>query len=199
MVFTLAYPILVAGSVTLLGARSAALVLLGVHLLARLRTLRRDLERARGLLLLAASVAVLLALGAILDDPRFLLAYPSLVNAALLVHFAWSLRGVPIAERFARMEASDPSELDATALRYCRRVTLVWCAFFVVNGGIATALAAWAPRAVWALYTGGISYVLVGLVFTVEYVIRRARFGRFGPGIVDRTLARLLSRSEASP
>ena len=199
LLFTVAYPVLVATSLAFLGARTAALVLLGVFLLARARTLRRDLERARGLLLLAASVAVLLALGAILDDPRFLLAYPSLVNAALLVHFAWSLRTVPIAERFARMEAADPSELDAAALRYCRRVTLVWCGFFLVNGGIATALAAWAPRSVWALYTGGISYLLVGLVFAVEYVIRKARFGRFGPGLVDRALARLLSRSEASP
>ncbi len=199
LLFTVAYPVLVATSLAFLGARTAALVLLGVFLLARARTLRRDLERARGLLLLAASVAVLLALGAILDDPRFLLAYPSLVNAALFVHFAWSLRTVPIAERFARMEAADPSELDAAALRYCRRVTLVWCGFFLVNGGIATALAAWAPRSVWALYTGGISYLLVGLVFAVEYVIRKARFGRFGPGLVDRALARLLSRSEASP
>ncbi len=199
LVFTLAYPLLVAASVAFLGARTAALVLLGVHLLARARTLRRDLVKARGLLVLAASVAVLLAVGAILDDPRFLLAYPSLVNAALLVHFAWSLRTVPIAERFARMEAADPSELDAAALRYCRRVTVVWCAFFVVNGAIATALAVWAPRSVWAIYTGGISYALVGVVFGVEYVIRRARFGRFGPGLVDRGLARLLSRWEASP
>jgi peptidoglycan/xylan/chitin deacetylase (PgdA/CDA1 family)/uncharacterized membrane protein len=199
LVFNLGYPVLVAGSVALLGARSAALVLLGVHAVGRLRTLRRDLERGRGLLVLAATVAVLLALGAILDDPRYLLAYPSLVNAALFVHFAWSLRGVPIAERFARIEARDPGELDATAIRYCRRVTVVWCAFFVVNGGIATALAAAAPRGVWAAYAGGVSYVLVGLVFAAEYVVRRARFGRFGPGLVDRALARLLSRREVSP
>jgi uncharacterized membrane protein len=137
LVFTLAYPVLVAFSVTFLGARTAALVLLGVHVLARLRTLRRDLLRARGLLVLAASVAVLLALGAILDDPRFLLAYPSLVNAALLVHFGWSLRTVPVAERFARMEAGG-EELDGSALRYCRRVTVVWCAFFAANGGVAS-------------------------------------------------------------
>jgi peptidoglycan-N-acetylglucosamine deacetylase len=199
LVFTVAYPLLVAGSLAFLGARSAALVLLGVHLLARLRTLRRDLEKARGLVLLAALVGVLLLLGAILDDPRYLLAYPSLVNAALLVHFAWSLRTVPVAERFARLEAKDPGQLDATALRYCRRVTIVWCAFFVLNGGIATALAIWAPRAVWAAYTGGISYLLVGLLFASEYVVRRSRFGRFGPGPVDRVLARLLARSEPPP
>lgn len=196
--FTVAYPILVAASVAWLGARTAALVLLGLHVAMRLRTLRRDLERARGLLGLAALVAVLLALAAILDDARYLLAYPSLVSLALLAYFGWSLRGIPVVERFARMEAG-AEELDEAALRYCRRVTVVWCAFFVVNGGIATALAVWASRGVWAVYTGGVSYVLVGLVFAVEYVVRRARFGRFGTGLVDRILARLLSSGAEVP
>jgi uncharacterized membrane protein len=194
--FTLAYPLLVAGSLAFLEARWAALALLALHLAMRLRTLRRDLQRARGLLALAASVAVLLALAAILDDPRFLLAYPTLVNAALLANFAWSLRTVPIAERFARMETS---ELTGPQIRYCRNVTLTWCAFFVLNGGLAAALALRAPRAVWAIYTGAVSYALVGLLFAAEYVLRKARWGHFGPGRVDRTLARLLGRTEGSP
>jgi uncharacterized membrane protein len=193
--FTLAYPLLVAGSLAFLGARWAALVLLGLHLAVRLRTLRRDLERARGLLALGGSVAVLLALAAVLDDPRFLLAYPTLVNAALLANFAWSLRGVPIAERFARMEAAD---LTFPQIRYCRNVTLIWCGFFVLNGAVATALAVRAPRAVWAIYTGLLSYLLVGLLFATEYVIRRARWGRFGPGLVDRTLKRVLRSAGGS-
>ena len=199
LLFTLGYPVLVALSLAFLGARAAALILLAVFAAARLRTLRRDLARARGLVALGGSVATLLVLSALLDDPRFLLAYPSLVNAALLLHFAWSLRGVPIAERFARMEVSDPAELGEAGVRYCRRVTLVWCGFFIVNGGLATALAVWAPRTVWAVYTGGVSYLLVGLVFAVEYVVRKTRYGRFGPGIVDRILARLLRRAESSP
>lgn len=194
--FTLAYPLLVAGSLAYLGARWAALVLLGLHLALRLRTLRRDLERARGLVALAASVALLLLLAAILDDPRFLLAYPTLVNAALLANFAGSLRTVPIAERFARLETS---ELTGPQIRYCRNVTLTWCAFFVLNGGLSTALALQAPRTVWAIYTGAVSYALVGLLFAAEYVVRKARWGRFGPGWVDRTLARLLGRAEGSP
>ena len=190
---TLAYPILVAVSVTLLGARFAALILLGLFTLSRLRTLRRDLLRARALTALAASVVVLLALAAVLDDPSFLLAYPSLVNAVLLVQFGWSLRGgSSMAERFARLEVSD---LSAAEIRYCRGVTLTWCGFFALNGGVCTALALQAPRAVWAAYTGGIAYVLMGLLFAGEYVIRKARFGRFGANAVDRVLARVLRRA----
>lgn len=196
LLFTLAYPLLVAGSLAYLGARWAALTLLAVHLALRLRTLRRDLQRARGLLALAAGVALLLLLAAVLDDPRFLLAYPTLVNVALLAGFAWSLRTVPVAERFARLETS---ELTGSQLRYCRNVTLTWCAFFAANGALSAALALRAPRAVWAVYTGAVSYALVGLLFAAEYVVRKARWGRFGPGLVDRTLARLLGRAEGAP
>jgi uncharacterized membrane protein len=195
--FVVGYPVMVVLSVAYLGARTAALVLLAVLVAGRLRTLRQDLRKARALTALAASVAALLVAAAVLDDPRFLLAYPSLLNAVFLVQFGWSLRsGIPMAERFARMAVSD---LSPAEIRYCRAVTLVWCAFFALNGGAATALALWAPRTAWAIYAGGVSYVLVGLVSAVEYVIRKARFGRFGPGIADRLLARLFPGAGASP
>ncbi|HYD39821.1 MAG TPA: polysaccharide deacetylase family protein [Anaeromyxobacter sp.] len=193
LVLAVGYPVLVALSVAFLGARLAALSLLGLLVLSRARTLRRDLQRARALTALAGSVGLLLVMGAILDDARFLLAYPSLVNAVLLAQFAWSLRGTPIAERFARLEVE---ALTAAEIRYCRRVTVAWCVFFVLNGGAATALAVAAPRAVWAAYTGGVSYALMGLLFAVEYVVRKARYGRFGRGLVDRILARALGRVE---
>lgn len=196
LLLTVFYPVLVAVSVAFLGARSAALVLLVLLVVTRARTLRRDLARARALAALAGSVAVLLVLAAVLDDPRFLLAYPSLVNLVFLVQFAWSLRGTPMAERFARLEASD---LSPAEVRYCRRVTLTWCGFFVLNGGAATALAVLASQTVWAAYTGGISYLLMGLLFAGEYVVRKARYGRFGPGLHDRILARLLRRAEGAP
>lgn len=57
-------------------------------------------------------------------------------------------------------------------------MTVVWCAFFLVNGSAATALAVWAPRSWWAAYCGVISYLLVGTLFAVEYLIRKRRFGR---------------------
>jgi uncharacterized membrane protein len=55
---------------------------------------------------------------------------------------------------------------------YCRRVTAAWCIFFVVNGMISLATALWGSNEVWMLYNGVISYILIGTVFTVEYIIR---------------------------
>jgi uncharacterized membrane protein/peptidoglycan/xylan/chitin deacetylase (PgdA/CDA1 family) len=196
VILTVLYPLLVAVSVCFLGSRFAALVLLALLAVTRGRTLRRDLRRARTLAGLAGSVAALLVLAAILDDARFLLAYPSLVNLVFLAQFGLSLRGTSMVECFARFQVGD---LSAPEIRYCRGVTLTWCAFFAVNGGVATALALAAPRAIWAAYTGVLSYVLMGLLFASEYVIRKARFGRFGPGLHDRILARVLGRPGSAP
>jgi uncharacterized membrane protein len=129
----------------------------------------------------------------VLDDRRFVLALPVLTNAALFAHFASSLRTVPIAERFARAQHGDLPEREVA---YCRSVTRVWCAFFVLNGGVTAALGLWAPLAWWTLYTGAISYVLVGLLVAAEYIVRKARFRRYGSSVVDRLLSRILPPAE---
>ncbi len=101
--------------------------------------------------------------------------YPVLVNAAMLAAFAYSLRFPPsMVERFARMREPD---LPAVAIGYTRRVTQVWCIFFIVNGAIAFATALWCSEAVWSLYTGVIAYLLMGALFGIEFLCR-LRFKR---------------------
>lgn len=96
--------------------------------------------------------------------------YPVLVNAVLLGVFAYSLFFPPsMIERFARMSAPD---LPAQAIGYTRRVTLVWCVFFAINGAIALMTALWASPAIWTLYNGFIAYLLMGLLLAGEYVVR---------------------------
>jgi uncharacterized membrane protein len=101
--------------------------------------------------------------------------YPVLVNIAFLITFAYSLSTPQsMIERFARMTEPD---LPEAAIRYTRNVTKVWCGFFVLNGSIALATAIWASQEVWALYTGVISYALMGSLFLIEYLVR-IRFKR---------------------
>jgi uncharacterized membrane protein len=193
--FLVGYPFLVLLGVARFGARWAALLLLGVIAVGRLGSLRRDLSRARRAPGLWLSVAALLAASALLDDPRFMLAYPALVSGVLLAQFAWSLRkGRPMVELFARREVENLSDDE---VRYCRTVTAIWCVFFALNGLAAAALALCAPRSWWAAYTGGISYGLLGALFAGEYLVRRARFGRYGGGSLDRLLARLFGNGAA--
>ncbi len=105
--------------------------------------------------------------------------YPVLVSLVLLGVFAYSLIAPPtVVERLARLREPD---FPPAAVAYTRRVTQVWCGFFVLNGGIAFATAWWASQAVWSLYTGVIAYVLMGILFGGEYLVR-LRFRRLHHG-----------------
>ncbi len=73
-------------------------------------------------------------------------------------------------ERFARLEES---VLSLDAMRYTRRLTLVWCVFFICNGVVATYTALFATREAWTLYNGFIAYGLMGALFFGESLVRR--------------------------
>lgn len=97
--------------------------------------------------------------------------YPVIVNAVMFLFFAWSLHSPPtVIERLARLQHPD---LPPEGVRYTRRVTQVWCLFFVINGGIAWFTALYSSMAVWSLYNGLISYLLMGLLFAGEYIVRK--------------------------
>ncbi|MEQ1530447.1 MAG: hypothetical protein ABL925_14120 [Methylococcales bacterium] len=96
--------------------------------------------------------------------------YPVLVNALLLLIFGWSLLVPPsIIERLARLQHAD---LPPAGVIYTRRVTQVWCGFFIVNGSIALITALWASLELWSLYNGLIAYILMGLLLGGEYLLR---------------------------
>ncbi|HWT72960.1 MAG TPA: hypothetical protein VN361_12315 [Oxalicibacterium sp.] len=124
----------------------------------------------------SAAAVLLLALAAVWANLLLpLKLYPVLINLAMLAAFAYSLMHPPsMIERFARLR--EPN-LPPAAVAYTRRVTQVWCVFFVINGAIAFGTALWASEAVWSLYTGVISYGLMGLLFVVEFLFR-LRFKR---------------------
>jgi uncharacterized membrane protein len=191
------YPLAVYVGLTRFSARGLGLLLAAILLpgmLYRARHARR--EDWLVALRLPLTIVALLALTAVLDDARFVLALPVLINAALLVQFAGSLRGTPLVERFARMQQP---RLSAAQVAYCRRVTHVWCVFFVLNGGVSALLARFASLSVWALYNGLIAYVLMGGLGASEYAVRKFRFREYGPGLHDRLLARLWPPPGVSP
>lgn len=164
------------------------------------RASRADLFAALRVPLAILSVVML---GVVFDDRRFVLAMPVLVNAVLLVTFASSLFAEhTLVERFARMAEArlagtkEPPALSAAQIAHCRQVTWAWSIFFVLNGATAALLAWLAPLAWWAAYTGGIAYALMGAMFTAEYVLRQYRFRRYGRGLHDRLLSRILPPRE---
>ncbi len=97
--------------------------------------------------------------------------YPALISALLLFVFGISLKyGPPMVERIARVREPD---LPPEAIPYTRKVTWVWVGFFVFNGLMSSALTLWAPLSWWTLYNGFIAYILMGVLFGGEWLLRR--------------------------
>jgi len=121
--------------------------------------------------LFAAAAGVLALIAGFSGSGLPLKLYPVLVNAAMLGAFSWSLGNPPtVVERIARLQ--DP-ELPPAGVAYTRRVTVAWCVFFLFNGTLAALTASLASDRVWAVYNGGIAYLLMGAMFAGEWLIRR--------------------------
>jgi uncharacterized membrane protein len=191
-VLTVLYPVAIWLGLTRLGARATGVMVLGLLVpLVAFRLRKADRTTFWSVLRVPIAILCLVVLGIVTGDARFVLALPVLISAVLLVTFGATLRAgaTPMIERFARITEPDlPPDKQA----HCRRWTVRWCVFFVINGVIAAALGLWASPFVWASYTGGLAYALMGVLFSVEYVERRARFRDFGDGLLDRLLRRAL-------
>ena len=133
---------------------------------------------ARGISLGAAVIGLALPLFVFLGRPKahlpLYLFWPSAVSLALLCSFGQTLVVPPtMVERFARLQKPT---LSPKEVLYCRRVTQIWCLFFIANGFTALLLALSGTLKAWALYTGVISYGLIGTLFSAEYAYRHWRF-----------------------
>lgn len=123
------------------------------------------------------SALLIFAVGVFLvNDQQLLRFYPVLMNGLMLSMFGYSLFSPPpLAERLARLREPD---LDAHGVRYTRAITQVWCGFFFLNGCVAAWTAVAASLAAWTLYNGLLAYLLMALVFAVEYGVRQRLRGR---------------------
>lgn len=126
------------------------------------------LSRAFKGLALAGTVLTIASIW--MREAQLLLWYPVVVNVVMLALFGSSLfTQMSLIERLARWREGD---LPPEGVRYTRRVTQVWCIFFIFNGSVSlwTCLAGnihW-----WTLWNGMASYLLMGLLFAGEWLIR---------------------------
>lgn len=165
------YPLAILFGLRVAEPRYVAVVLFGVLILRRWRDAAgflsgmRTIDRA-----ILACLAALAAAVVLTNSELLLRLYPAAVNAGMLALFGLSLITPPsMVERFARL--AEPNLPDA-AITYTRRVTGVWCIFFVCNGAVAIHTAFHASRETWAWYNGFLAYVLMGILFGGEWVFR---------------------------
>lgn len=161
---TLLYPLAIYFGMQHFEPRWVALLLLALALL------RAAIKPEPMWLAAVGGALVLVAVGMLANDGLPLKLYPVLVNIVMLAIFAASLRHPPSAiERIARLREPD---LPIEAVAYTRKVTQVWCGFFVLNGSIALITALYGSDAIWAMYNGLIAYGLMGLLFIGEWLVR---------------------------
>jgi uncharacterized membrane protein/acyl-CoA synthetase (AMP-forming)/AMP-acid ligase II len=122
-------------------------------------------------LLCAAGLA-----GFLLNSSVFLKLYPVLMNAVMLAFFTFTLIRPPsMIFRFAVLQDKKiRSSLAKKRIeKYCQKVTIVWCVFFIFNGGIAAWTVFRGSELIWSVYNGGLSYLLIGVLFASELIVRK--------------------------
>lgn len=119
--------------------------------------------------------------------PAFaLMLPPAALNALMAWVFGRTLAAgrEPMISLFARMEhealvvqpgADLPHELQG----YTRALTKIWTALFAFMAAVAIVLAWSGLHAWWALFTGVLSYLMMGILFFGEYMFRRLRFAQY--------------------
>lgn len=95
--------------------------------------------------------------------------YPVIINLGLFIlFFSSTFQEKTIIQKFAL--AVEP-DAKPPVMSYTRKLTYIWAAFMFINFLISLATV-FMPDKIWMLYNGFISYILVGIFFGIEYIIR---------------------------
>ncbi|MBN2804962.1 MAG: hypothetical protein JXR91_17835 [Deltaproteobacteria bacterium] len=107
----------------------------------------------------------------IFKNEEALLLLPVFTSLVFFATFGLTLiKGVPMIERFAALKEK---KMTLEIKRYCFNVTVIWTLFFAINAIVAFYTVFYTSKEYWMLYNGLISYILIGTIFAVEYIVRR--------------------------
>lgn len=122
--------------------------------------------KIRGVWIIALILAAALFFTA---EPIFLKLYPVLMNTAVAGIFFSSLFKKPLIAVFAEKMGY---VLDDAGHAYTHKATIAWGIFMSANALVSLGTV-FTHLHFWAIYNGGISYLLIGLMMLGEYCVRR--------------------------
>lgn len=169
-VLIFAYPFLFDRIIESAGVRAGALALLGYGAVFALLRGQMGIPvkafSAPHLGLLAIVVATFVT-----ADVRYVLLVPALIYLLICRVFWASLSDeVSIIERVARFLVPFAPDFIRS---YCRKSTMGWCGFFVVNAGVIAWLALSGRTEAWRAYTGWVMFAVIGAICLVDFLIRK--------------------------
>lgn len=136
--------------------------------------------RSRTALLVGVVLAVLLG-AAVWSHQQVLAALPSIVlNLMFAGVFGATLRqgDTPLIVRIAEF---DDGALAPQFACYLRALTQAWTIFFGTMAGLSLVLMLYAPFEWWSLFVNVLMWPLVGMMFAVEWMVRRLGFKELPP------------------
>ena len=136
--------------------------------------------RSRTALVVGLLLAALLG-AAVLSHQQVLAALPSIaLNLMLASVFAVTLRTgeTPLIVRVAEL---DQGALSPQFARYLRALTQAWALFFTAMAVLSLLLMLYAPFECWSLFVNVLTWPMIGLMFAVEWVVRRVGFRELPP------------------
>jgi uncharacterized membrane protein len=103
---------------------------------------------------------------------RLLKIYPAMADVVYLVVLGTSLF-IPPSLVYTTVTAFDKSlvqHIDKAYLeRYCQKSTIIWCVYFVIDAVLLVISALYFSTEIWGIYAMGITYVIMAVIFFVEY------------------------------
>lgn len=133
------------------------------------------LERLTLLLRLFVTVSIIVLLlffDQAMIAEKALYSIPVFICLTLFIFFANTLRAgqTPLITTIAQL--TDES-LSDSARSYTRKLTMFWCVIFLCMALECLLLATLAPIQVWSLFTNVVNYLVIMLLFILEFFIRR--------------------------
>ena len=110
------------------------------------------------------------------NNALFLKFYPVAVFISFLYTFGITLFTPPnIIYRFATMQDKTiKTSVNRNLVeKYCYKVTIAWCLYFIFGCLMALYTVFFCSYKFWSIWNGGVSYILMGLMFVVEFIIRK--------------------------
>ena len=170
--FLLLYPVLIYFGLNYFSPSQIGIFFLALFAIRSIFVKTRN-RAARWQLIFTVTIGgVLAALTWVYNSEEYLLWYPVGLNFAFFIIFSYSLYHPPsVIEQLAR-NFSD-REFTEAGITYTRNVTIIWSAFFAINGMISAWTVFYGSMEIWTLYNGLISYLIVGLILGIEVIIRK--------------------------
>lgn len=170
-ILAIAYPVAVYFALQYVEAKFIALGLIALVLLRALFSRSLLAKNNLQITIVVAFIGVLLGGISFFSNSSIgIKLYPALTSLAFLAVFSISLlQPTNIIERIARIK--EPN-LSPRGVSYTLSVTKIWCVFFIVNAIASLYTTFYGSMESWTLYNGLISYLLMGFIFSAEFIYR---------------------------